>query len=92
MATLACTPEPLEPHFTAPILARLIVHVPVVTAKKKGTRKETKAKEFTHCFSATKGNYIELLNTILAKHHISKKFQASEHRHYGCKIQVPPTK
>jgi hypothetical protein len=86
------TPEPLDPHFLAPVLARLIVHVSVQgTAKKKTTRKETKAKEFTHQFSATKPNYLLLLNTILSKHHIAKKFQATEHRHYGCKIQVPPT-
>jgi len=60
-------------------------------AKKKTIRKETKAKEFTHQFSATKANYIQLLNTILTKHHVGKKFHATERRHYGCKIQVPPT-
>ena len=87
------SPEPLEPGFTAPILARLLVHVPVQgTAKKKSTRKETKTKEFTHRFEATKNNYIQLLNTILEKHHISDKFHATERRHYGCKIQVPPAK
>jgi len=41
--------------------------------KKKSTRKETKTKEFTHCFTASKSNYIQLLNTVLAKHHVSKK-------------------
>ena len=93
IATPSCTPEPLEPHFTTPILACLTVHVPVQnTAKKKSTRKETKAKEFTHCFSATKSSYVQLLNTILTKHHIGKKFYAMEHHYYGCKIQVPPAK
>jgi hypothetical protein len=85
------TPEPPEPSFIAPINARLVVHVPVQGTTKK-TRKETKAKEFTHQFSASKANYIQLLNMILTKHHIGKKFQAMEHRHYGCKIQVPPAK
>jgi len=60
--------------------------------KKKSTRKETKTKEFTHCFAALKSNYIQLLNTVLAKHHVSKKFQATERHHYGCKMQVPPAK
>jgi hypothetical protein len=87
------SPEPPEPFFTAPILARLAVQIPVSgMAKKKGTRKETKTKEFSHCFSATKSNYVQLLNTILAKHHIGNRFQATERRHYGCKIQVPPAK
>ena len=90
MATPSSTPEPC---FSAPILARFTVHIPVQgTAKKKKTKKETRAKEFIHTFSATKSNYVQLLNTILAKHHISKKFQATEHCNYGCKIQVPPTK
>ena len=90
--TLSETPEPLEAYYTAPILARLTVHVPVQgTAKKKSTRKETKAKEFTHRFSASKSNYVQLLNTILTKHHVGKKFQATETRQYGCKIQVPPS-
>jgi hypothetical protein len=93
MATPSGTPEPLEPHFTAPILAHLIVHVPMpAQAKKKNTRKETKTKEFTHCFSASKSNYIQLLNAVLAKHHVSKKFQATEHHDYGCKMQVPSAK
>jgi hypothetical protein len=87
------SPEPLEPGFTAPILARLLVHVPVQgTAKKKSSRKETRTKEFTHCFEATKRNYIQLLNAILEKHHIGTKYHATERRHYGCKMQVPPAK
>jgi len=92
MTTPSTTPEPLEPHFIAPILARLTVYVPVQGTTKKKTRKETKAKGFTHCFSATRGNYVQLLNTILAKHHIGKKFYATKHHHYVCKVQVPPTK
>lgn len=87
------SPEPPDTHFTAAILARLLVHVPVQgSAKKKGTRKETRTKEFSHRFSATKENYIQLLNTILEKHHIGNKFYATERRHYCCKIQVPPAK
>jgi hypothetical protein len=87
------SPEPLEPGFTAPILARLLVHVPVQgTAKKKSSWKETRTKEFTHCFEATKRNYIQLLNAILEKHHIGTKYHATERRHYGCKMQVPPAK
>ena len=87
------SPEPAESCFTAPILARLLVHVPLQgTGKKKGTWKEMKTKEFTHCFSKTKTNYIQLLNTILEKHHIGNKFHATERRHYVCKIQVPPAK
>ena len=93
MAAPSITPEPLEPHFTAPIHARLIVHVPVLAAaRKKATRKETKSKEFSHHFSATKSNYVQLLNTVLMKHHVGKKYHATEHRRYGCKIQVPPAK
>jgi hypothetical protein len=85
--------EPPESCFVALILARLVVHIPAQgTAKKKGTQKETKTKEFTHRFSATKANYIQLLNDILAKHHASNKFQATERRHYSCKIQVPPAR
>lgn len=68
------SPKPPDSCFTAPILARLLVYVPVGTAKKKGTRKETKTKELTHSFSATRSNYIQLLNVILEKHHISNKF------------------
>jgi hypothetical protein len=90
------SPEPLQPPescFTALILACLLVHVPVQgIAKKKSTRKETRTKEFTHSFLAMKSNYIQLLNSILEKHHIGNKFHATERRHYGCKIQVPPAK
>jgi len=94
MTTPLNSPEPLEPYFTAPILAHLIVYVSVQAQakKKKSTRKETKTKEFTHCFTASKSNYIQLLNTVLVKHHVSKKFQATEHHHYGCKMQVPHAK
>jgi hypothetical protein len=42
------SPEPLEPGFTAPILARLLVHVPVQgTAKKKSSRKEHDGSEMS---------------------------------------------
>jgi hypothetical protein len=93
MTTPCSSPEPQEPGFTAPILARLVVHVHVQgSAKKKTTRKETKTKEFSHRFLATKSNYIQLLNAILTKHHVGRKFLVTERRHYGCKIQVPPAK
>jgi len=90
----ANSPEPAEPpHFSVPIIARLTVHVPVAgSGKKKFMKKDLRTKEFTHTFCAAKANYIELLNMVLAKHHINDKFQVSECRRYCCKIQVPPAK
>ena len=87
------SPKPPEPHFTASIVVYLVIHVPIQsTVKKKSMKKETRTKEFSHCFSVTKHNYLHLLNTILEKHHIPKKFKSTEQHHYVCKIQVPPSK
>ena len=87
-------PEPEDSTFSAPIIACLTVHTKTSGTgnKKKTTKKDMKTKEFTHTFCATKSNYIELLNTILTKHHIGNKLQVTEHRHYSCKMQVPPAK
>ena len=85
MTTLVTTvsgtgsPEPFEPHFTASIVVRLVIYVPIQsTVKKKSVKKEMRTKEFSHRFSATKHNYLYLLNTILEKHHIPKKFESME--------------
>jgi hypothetical protein len=57
--------------FSVLIMACLTVH----TLNKKKINKETKTKEFTHLFSAMKANYAELLNAMLAKHHIRGKLK-----------------
>jgi hypothetical protein len=89
MASNTITPEPENlPKFSVTIITRLTVH----TQNKKKITKETKTKEFTHLFSATKANYAELLNAILAKHHIGGKLTATERQRYRCKIHVPPDK
>jgi hypothetical protein len=68
-----------ESTFTAPVLACLTVHIAEASvSKKKATRKEVKTKEFNYTFCLTKANYVQLLNMILEKHHISGKFQALE--------------
>jgi len=88
------SPEPDETSFSAPIIARLIVHSTASGHgnKKKTTKKDTKTKEFTHTFSATKANYLEFLTAILTKHYISNKLQVTDRRRYTCKMQVPPSK
>jgi hypothetical protein len=87
------SPAPRESTFTVPVLAHLTVHIAEASvSKKKATRKEVKMKEFNYTFCSTKANYVQLLNTILEKHHISGKFQASERHRFSCKIQVPPAK
>lgn len=86
------SPEPDESAFLVPIIARLTVHLAGHGNKKKTTKKDTKTKEFSHTFSATKTNYLEFLTTFLSKHHISNKFQVTDRRRYTCKIQVPPSK
>lgn len=74
MASSACNnPEPEESSFSAPIIARLTVHIATQGKKKKTIKKDTKTKEFTHTFCATKPNYLEFLTTILTKHHIGNK-------------------
>ena len=83
--------EPEGSSFSVLIIARLIVHV-AGHGKKKATKKTTKTKEFAHIFYATKSNYLDFLTTILTKHHISNKLQVTDHRHYACKMQVPPSK
>jgi hypothetical protein len=92
MASTSPTPEPDNPTFSVPIIACLTVHTKSGTGNKKTTKKDTKTKEFTHSFSASKSNYIELLNIILMKHHVASKLQVTERRRYNCKIQVPPAK
>ena len=92
MPSDANSPEPENlPIFSVPIIARLTVHT-FTPGNKKKTKKDTKTKEFTHIFSATKANYSKLLNAILAKHHIGGKFKATERQRYRCKIHVPPDK
>ena len=86
------SPEPEVSSFSVPIIARLIVHIAGHGSKKKTTKKTTKTKEFEHTFSATKTNYLELLTTILTKHHIANKLQVTDRRRYTCKMQVPPSK
>lgn len=87
------SPEPDELSFSVPITAHLIVHITAAGhgVKKKTTKKDTKTKQFSHTFSATKSNYIEFLTTILTKHHIGNKIQVTERRRYTCKMQVPPS-
>jgi ribosomal protein S7 len=85
------SPEPEESSFSVPIVARLIVHI-ASQGKKKTIKKDTKTKEFSHTFSATKSNYLEFLTTILSKHHISNKLEVTDRRRYTCKMQVPPAK
>jgi hypothetical protein len=87
------SPEPESTSFTVPIIARLIVHVASQGSKnkKKTTKKDMKTKEFTHIFCATKPNYLNLLTTILTKHHVGHKLQVTDRRRYTCKMQVPPS-
>jgi ribosomal protein S7 len=84
------SPEPEEISFSVPIIARLIVHI-TSHGKKKTTKKDTKTKEFSHTFSATKSNYLEFLTTVLTKHHIGNKLEVTHRRRYTCKMQVPPS-
>ena len=86
------SPEPEESSFSVPIIARLTVHITGQGSKKKTTKKDTKTKEFSHTFSATKTNYLEFLTTFLTKHHIGNKLQVTDRRRYTCKMQVPPSK
>src|ERR1700722_10970259 len=85
---------PWEPaEFTAPVLARLTVHVAEANvSKKKTTKKEVRTKEFSFTFCSTKTNYVQLLNMILEKHHVGGRARTTERRHFSCKIQVPPAK
>ena len=77
------------------IVARLTVYNTISQSgnrKKATTKKETKTKEFKHIFAKTKANYVDLPQTILDKHHVSKTLsKVTEKRVYPCKIQVPPT-
>ena len=86
------SPEPEESSFSVPIIARLTVHTASQGNKKKTTKKDTKTKEFEHTFCATKSNYLELLTTILSKHHVGKNTQVTDRKRYSCKMQVPPSK
>jgi hypothetical protein len=86
------SPEPDEFSFSVPITAHLIVHITASGhVKKKTTKKDTKTKQFSHTFCATKANYLEFLTTVLTKHHIGNKIQVTERRRYTCKMQVPPS-
>ncbi|KAF8494901.1 hypothetical protein F5888DRAFT_1616438 [Russula emetica] len=85
------SPEPDEFSFSAPIIACLTVHIAGQGSKKKITKKDTKTKEFSHIFCATKSNYLEFLTTFLTKHHIGNKLRVTDRRHYTCKMQVPPS-
>jgi hypothetical protein len=60
--------------------------------RKRVLGKKQGLKSLLIAFEATKRNYIQLLNAILEKHHIGTKYHATERRHYGCKMQVPPAK
>ena len=92
MADADDTSEPDESCFSVPIIARLTVHTGGGPgSKKKATRKDTKTKEFSHVFRATKANYLEFLNTFLVKHHIHSKLRVTDRRRYTCKMQVPPS-
>ena len=90
-ASVENTPEP-DDSFSVPIIARLTVHVGGQGGKKKATKKDTKTKEFSHVFRATKENYLEFLNAFLTKHHIGNKLRVTDRRRYTCKMQVPPSK
>ena len=83
--------EPDESGFSVPIIARLTVHIGGQGNKKKATKKDTKTKEFSHTFYATKTNYLEFLTTFLTKHHINNKLRVTDRRRYTCKMQVPPS-
>jgi hypothetical protein len=79
-----------EATFSVPVLARLTTRIAVLgTGKKKSTKTDTRTKEFEHAFASTKSNYLELLNTILVKHHIMNK-EVTGNQSFRCKIQVPP--
>jgi hypothetical protein len=79
------------------IIARLISYIPEAgsrknTKAKPKLKKETKSKEFKYIFTKSKANYVNLLQTILDKHHVSDSVgKVSERRVYPCKVQVPPT-
>jgi hypothetical protein len=93
MSSAANGPQPQDPQFTGQVIARLMVHIAAPRqGKTKSTKKDMKTKEFPHTFCTTKANYVELLNAVLSKHHISNKFRVMERWCYGCKIQVPPAK
>jgi len=78
-------------EFSVPIVTHLLVHITGHGSKKKTTKKDTKTKEFSHTFSATKSNYLEFLTTVLTKHHIGNKLQVTDCQHYTCKMQVSPS-
>jgi hypothetical protein len=83
--------SPDSEEFSVPIVARLLVHTNGHGSKKKTTKKDTKTKEFSHTFSATRSNYLEFLTAVLTKHHIGNKLQVTDRRRYTCKMQVPPS-
>jgi hypothetical protein len=81
-----------ESQFSVSIITRLTVYIADQGNKKKTTKNDIKTKKFSHTFSTTKSNYIEFLTTYLMKHHIGGKLQVTDHKHYTCKMQVPPLK
>ena len=92
MASIAShTLELEQSSFSVPIIARLTVHIASQGTKKKTIKKDTKTKEFTHTFCATKSNYLGFLTTVLTKHHIGNRLQVTDRRRYTCKMQVPPS-
>ena len=71
------SPEADVSTFSVPIIARLTVHIAGQGGKKKTTKKDTKTKEFSHSFSATKPNYLDFLTTVLTKHHMGHKLRVT---------------
>jgi hypothetical protein len=86
------SPEANVSTFSVPSIACLTVHIADQGGKKKTTKKDTKAKEFSHSFSMTKANYLNFLTTVLTKHCMGHKLRVTDHRHYICKMQVLPLK
>lgn len=76
------------------VTSKLIVQRTIMAQgkKKASTKQETKVKTFDFAFSAAKENYALFLNTILKKHGVSTKVEATDTLVYSCKFQVPPAK
>jgi hypothetical protein len=93
------------PHTMAPseddelaaisVTSKLIIQHTSTTQKgkkKPATKPETRVKTFDFVFVATRDNYALFLNTILKKHNVSTKSEATDILVFGCKFQVPPAK
>ncbi|RXW16753.1 hypothetical protein EST38_g9107 [Candolleomyces aberdarensis] len=91
------TPESdLEDDSRLPVVAKIVTYTTTksktTTRKSKPkTTKETKTKNFRFAFAPTEEAYVELLKTILVKHHIKRLPDlVSKKKIYPMKIQVPP--